>query len=86
MKHYSFMDAPRCHAKSKRSGIQCKSPAVRGKKVCRMHGGSRGSGAPKNNVNALKTGIFTKEMEGARKDIIKIRKVIRNRIGHATVK
>ncbi|WP_274609280.1 hypothetical protein [Mesorhizobium sp. L-8-3] len=36
--------APRCTAKSKRSGFQCKAPAVRGKKVCRMHG-ARG-GAP----------------------------------------
>ncbi len=28
----------RCHAKSKRSQKQCKSWAVKGKKVCRMHG------------------------------------------------
>lgn len=32
----------RCHAKSKRSGEQCKSWAVRGKKVCRMHGAFAG--------------------------------------------
>lgn len=29
-----------CQAKSKRSGIQCRGPAVKGKKVCRMHGGT----------------------------------------------
>jgi hypothetical protein len=27
--------ALRCHAKSKRSGLQCQAPAVRGHKVCR---------------------------------------------------
>jgi hypothetical protein len=30
--------APRCTAKSKRTGRPCRSPAVRGWKVCRMHG------------------------------------------------
>jgi len=34
--------APRCTAKSKRSGLPCKSPAVRGWKVCRMHGAGGG--------------------------------------------
>ena len=46
--------ALRCHAKSKRSGMQCQSPAVRGSKVCRMHGA--GGGAPKGNRNAWKHG------------------------------
>ena len=30
---------PRCQAKSKRSKLQCQSPAVRGKRACRIHGG-----------------------------------------------
>ncbi len=43
--------APRCTAKSKRSGETCKSPAVRGWTVCRMHGvgGGAGSGKPHPN-------------------------------------
>ncbi len=41
--------APRCHAMSKRSGEQCKSPAVNGWRVCRFHG-ARG-GAPKGQAN-----------------------------------
>ena len=41
--------APRCTAKSKRSGQRCKAPAVRGWAVCRMHG-ARG-GAPKGKAN-----------------------------------
>ena len=31
--------APRCQALSKRSHEQCKKAAVRGKQVCRIHGG-----------------------------------------------
>lgn len=41
--------APRCTARSKRTGEPCRSPAVRGFKVCRMHG-ARG-GAPKGQQN-----------------------------------
>ncbi len=32
--------AARCRAKSKRSGAQCRKPAMRGKAVCRTHGGA----------------------------------------------
>lgn len=32
--------APRCQAKSKRSGLQCRKAAMKGKKVCRTHGGA----------------------------------------------
>ena len=35
--------AKRCCANSKRSGIRCKAPAVRGKRVCRMHGANAGA-------------------------------------------
>ena len=51
--------SPRCGAKT-RAGRPCASPAVRGKKRCRMHGGARGSGAPAGNRNALKEGLFTR--------------------------
>jgi len=37
------------------------SPAVSGKKRCRMHGGAPGSGAPRGNKNALKHGRHTRE-------------------------
>jgi hypothetical protein len=39
----------RCTAHSKRTGLPCKSPAVKGYNVCRMHG-ARG-GAPKGKAN-----------------------------------
>ena len=41
--------APRCTARSKRTGEPCRAPAVRGWKVCRMHG-ARG-GAPEGRGN-----------------------------------
>jgi hypothetical protein len=34
--------SPRCTAKAKRSGQRCKSPAVTGWLVCRMHGAGGG--------------------------------------------
>jgi len=34
--------SPRCTAHSKRSGLLCKNPAVRGWAVCRMHGANGG--------------------------------------------
>ena len=39
----SAHDAPRCTAKSKRTGQPCKAPAVRGYGVCRMHGARGGA-------------------------------------------
>ena len=57
--HLPMHQALRCRARSKRSGIQCRAPAVRGHSVCRMHGA--GGGAPEGNRNALKHGEFTAE-------------------------
>ena len=53
-----MLDSPRCGART-RAGTPCRSPAIRGKRRCRMHGGARGSGAPKGNQNALKHGTYT---------------------------
>ena len=57
--------APRCLAKTRR-GTPCQSPAVHGKKRCRMHGCGKGSGAPKNNTYAVThgmTSIFVKHLK-----------------------
>ena len=59
--------ASRCHAVSKRSGLQCRAPAVRGHSVCRMHGAA--GGAPKGNRNALKHGEFTAESFDFKREI-----------------
>ena len=56
---YAFQKAPRCTARSKRSGQRCGAPAVRGWKVCRFHG-ARG-GAPEGEANgAWKHGRYSK--------------------------
>ena len=55
-----MLASPRCGAKT-RSGSSCRSPAVQGKKRCRMHGGAPGSSAPKANQNARKHGLFTRD-------------------------
>src|SRR6201993_2942292 len=44
-----------------RSGAPCQSPAVRGKRRCRMHGGAAGTGAPFGNKNAFRHGHYTAE-------------------------
>jgi len=56
----AMLSSARCGAKT-RSGKPCKSPAVGGKKRCRMHGGAAGSGAPLGNKNAVKHGFFTRD-------------------------
>jgi uncharacterized protein YjcR len=60
--------SPRCGAKT-RSGKPCKSPAVDGKKRCRMHGGAPGSGAPRGNKNAVKHGLYTREAIAQRRQL-----------------
>ena len=69
-----MLAAPRCGART-RKGTPCRSPAVHGKKRCRMHGGAEGSGAPKGNRNALKHGFYTKAAIEERKAL---RKLIRD--------
>jgi hypothetical protein len=44
-------NAPRCHARSKRSGLPCRAPAVTGYRVCRMHGARGGAPEGKRNGN-----------------------------------
>ena len=58
--------APRCSARSKRTGKPCKAPAVRGYSVCRMHGA--GGGAPLGNRNAYKHGGRSGETIAIRKE------------------
>ncbi len=63
-----MLASPRCRAKI-RSGGACRSPAVRGKKRCRMHGGAPGSGPPPGNRNARKHGLFTRDAIAERKQV-----------------
>jgi len=79
---YSFESAPRCGAKTKHNnGSSCRCPAIRGKARCRIHGGAKGSGAPKLNQNALKSGLFTNEVQEFRKIIRQAINTSNNLIG-----
>ncbi len=52
-----------CQAKSKRSGLRCKKYAVKGMKVCCMHGGILGSKKAQElrRQAALRYGLYAKE-------------------------
>lgn len=67
-KFYTFNNAPRCLAKT-RSGTACQSPAVHGKKRCRLHGCGRGSGAPKGNAFAVTHGQTTALAKAFRQEV-----------------
>jgi hypothetical protein len=49
---------PRCQAKAKSTGQRCRQIAMKGKRVCFIHGG-KSPGAKTGNKNALKTGLHT---------------------------
>lgn len=70
---YPYLRSLRCRATT-RQGTTCKAPAVTNKKVCRMHGGAKGSGAPVGSMNALKHGLTTKQTKELKKSIKKLLK------------
>lgn len=78
-----MLASPRCGAKT-RSGTPCRSPAVFGKKRCRMHGGAHGSGAPIGNKNALKQGQYTKEAIAERAEVARLIKNARKFLDEIT--
>lgn len=68
--------APRCGAKSKRTGLPCRSPAVGGYRVCRMHGARGGAPQGKGNGN-FRHGGRTKEATDASRYIIELARLVR---------
>ena len=70
-------EAPRCQARTRAGGF-CRTPAVTGKRVCRMHGGARGSGAPKGEANGMyRHGGWTKEAVELRRRAAALLRTIR---------
>ncbi|PTS86173.1 hypothetical protein DBR21_14945 [Caulobacter sp. HMWF009] len=57
----AMASAARCTARNRR-GLPCGGPAVRGRRTCRMHGGTN-PGAPKGNRNAWKHGARSAEFQ-----------------------
>jgi len=58
----------KCNAISKQTGKRCERYATPGKKKCRFHGGTN-DGAPKENKNALKHGLYARGPLRAEKNI-----------------
>ena len=60
--------APRCSARSKRSGSRCRAPAKKGWTVCRFHGA--GGGAPTGRDNGRwRGGGWSKEALARRREL-----------------
>lgn len=57
--------APRCGART-RKGTPCRSPVVRGRARCRMHGGTN-PGAPMGNKNAERHGYYSAQAKADRR-------------------
>lgn len=74
-----MLSSPRCGART-RSGGACKSPAVSGKKRCRMHGGATGSGAPRGNNNARTHGLYASVKKEERRRIQELMRQTRKTI------
>ena len=81
---YAFDNAPRCGAKAKVSnGKPCRCPAIKGKLRCRLHGGAKGSGAPRGNSNALVHGGTTTEANAFKQKVrqtLQLSKMLLNEI------
>lgn len=76
MQPANLAKAPRCGARTK-SGASCRSPAVKDRLRCRMHGGTN-RGAPKNNRNAWKHGNRSAEAEEQLKAVRAADRVLRS--------
>jgi glucans biosynthesis protein len=76
-----MLSSTRCGART-RSGGSCRSPAVNGKRRCRMHGGALGSGAPLGNQNALKHGHFTRDKKAERRRISELLRQARKTVAN----
>lgn len=72
-----LLNAPRCQARTRQAN-PCRSPAVKGKRVCRMHGGAKGTGAKRGKANGMfKHGGWTREAVEARRAAASLLKAIR---------
>ncbi|MEZ5709072.1 MAG: HGGxSTG domain-containing protein [Blastomonas sp.] len=76
MQPEQLANSPRCAAKT-RQGCACQSPAVKGRRRCRMHGGTN-PGAPKGNRNAYKHGGRTAKAMAAAQYLREIARLVRD--------
>lgn len=63
--------APRCTAKAKSTGVRCCAPAVKGWRVCRVHGARGGHGSGPANPN-YRHGGRTQEVIAIRAQVARL--------------
>lgn len=73
----NLASAPRCLAMT-RKGAACQSHAVKGRKRCRMHGGTN-PGAPKGNRNAWKHGARSAEASEEARAVLYVKQEARRK-------
>jgi glucans biosynthesis protein len=78
-KPIDLLKLPKCKAIAKGTQKKCCNPAMKGKRVCYIHGG-KSPGAPKGNKNAFKHGYYTTEAIAERRCIKLIISQINERI------
>jgi hypothetical protein len=66
-----FSDAPRCGARTKRTGLPCHAPACRGRNRCRLHGGKStgpktAAGLARSRAARLEHGAYSAERRAAK--------------------
>ena len=76
-----------CNAKSKRTGIQCRAPASKGKTKCRFHGGaSTGPKTPEGRLRCAEAktihGYETRKARSERADAMRRLRTLED-LGHA---
>jgi hypothetical protein len=69
--------APRCRARCRHSKLPCRGAAIRGKPVCRLHGGKGGGPTGKRN-GAYRTGHYTAEAKAERRESRLLLKAVRD--------
>ena len=70
-----FPNARQCRARSKRTGLRCRAPAVGGCDVCRFHGA--GGGQPQGEKNsAYRHGFYSDEEIRSRRAYVKMMKMV----------
>ncbi len=70
--------SPRCSART-RQARRCQSPAVKGKRVCRMHGGGKGSGALQGAANGAWKHVGSNEAVSLRRAAARLLRVLRTK-------
>jgi hypothetical protein len=79
-----FRDMPKCQAKAKSTGERCKNVAIKGKRVCYLHGGkSTGAkteqGKRRSKYARLRHGDYSAQVKRNRKELMALNRYFKLR-------